>query len=108
MNGRLVAVDSVLASGDTVEIFTSKVEGAGPSRDWLQFAHSPRARSKIKQWFSRERRSDAIDNGRDALVAELRREGLPVQRLADSDALLSVATSMRLDDVEDQIGRAHV
>ncbi|MFM7270557.1 MAG: RelA/SpoT family protein, partial [Actinomycetes bacterium] len=101
VNGRLVAVDSVLASGDTVEIFTSKVEGAGPSRDWLQFAHSPRARSKIKQWFSRERRSDAIDNGRDALVAELRREGLPVQRLADSDALLSVASSMRLDDVED-------
>ena len=76
-----------LASGDTVEIFTSKVEGAGPSRDWLQFVHTPAAASKIRQWFSRERRVDAIDTGRDELVKALRREGLPVQKLAQSDAL---------------------
>ena len=68
VNGRLVPLDSALQSGDTCEIFTSKVEGAGPSRDWLQFVHTPRARSKIRQWFSRERRVDAIDAGRDELV----------------------------------------
>jgi len=100
VNGRLVALDSVLQSGDTIEIFTSKVEGAGPSRDWLQFAHSPRARSKIKQWFSRERRVDVIEAGREDLVGELRREGLPVQRLANSDALTEVATSMHLEDID--------
>ena len=79
VNGRLVPLDSTLASGDTVEIFTSKVEGAGPSRDWLQFAQTPRARTKIRQWFSRERRVDAIDTGRDELVKALRKEGLPIQ-----------------------------
>src|SRR6476469_2614444 len=78
VNGRLVPLDSGLASGDTVEIFTSKVEGAGPSRDWLQFVHSPKARTKIRQWFSRERRVDAIDSGREDLAKALRREGLPV------------------------------
>src|SRR3712207_8636442 len=61
--------DSKLASGDTVEIFTSKVEG-GPSRDWLQIAVSPRARNKIRQWFARERREDAMDTGKDELVQD--------------------------------------
>ena len=88
VNGRLVPLDSTLQSGDTVEIFTSKVGGAGPSRDWLQFVQTPRARSKIRQWFSRERRVDAIDSGREELVKALRREGLPVQKLAQSAALL--------------------
>ena len=84
VNGRLVPLESALQSGDTCEIFTSKVEGAGPSRDWLQFVQTPRARSKIRQWFSRERRVDAIDAGRDELVKALRREGLPVQKLTNS------------------------
>src|SRR6478736_3616543 len=67
VNGRLVPLDSTLVSGDSVEIFTSKVEGAGPSRDWLQFVRTPRARTKIRHWFSRERRVDAIEAGRDEL-----------------------------------------
>ena len=87
VNGRLVALDSALNSGDTIEIFTSKVEGAGPSRDWLQFVQTPKAKAKIRQWFSRERRVDAIETGRDELAKALRREGLPVQRLAKSQAL---------------------
>ena len=62
VNGRLQPLDSKLDSGDTVEIFTSKVEG-GPSRDWLNIAASPRARNKIRQWFSRERREDAMETG---------------------------------------------
>ncbi len=56
VNGRLVPLDTRLASADTVEIFTSKAPTAGPSRDWLNFVASSRARSKIRQWFSRERR----------------------------------------------------
>ena len=73
LNGRLVPLHSELSSGDTVEVVTSKVEGAGPSRDWLQIVVSPRARNKIRQWFSRERREDAIETGREDLVKALRR-----------------------------------
>ena len=109
VNGRLVPLDSTLSSGDTVEIFTSKVQGAGPSRDWLQFVHTPRARSKVRQWFSRERRVDAIENGRDDLVKALRKEGLPVQKLAPT--LTKVAESMHYADLEAlhaAIGEGHV
>ena len=67
VNGRLVSLDHQLTSGDTCEIFTSKVETAGPSQDWLAFVRSPRARNKIRQWFSRERRGDMIENGREEL-----------------------------------------
>ena len=81
VNGRLVPLDSALSSGDTVEVFTSKVEGAGPSRDWLQIVVTPRAKNKIRQWFSRSRREEAIDTGREELVRHMRREGLPVQKL---------------------------
>ncbi len=77
VNGRLVPLDTKLSSGDAVEIFTSKVEGAGPSRDWLKIVATPRASNKIRQWFSRERREDAIDTGRDDLTKALRREGCP-------------------------------
>ena len=111
VNGRLVPLDSALTSGDTVEIFTSKVEGAGPSRDWLQFVHTPKARTKIRQWFSRERRVDAIDTGREELAKALRREGLPVQKLAASKTLLEVAEAMHYADLEAlyaAVGEGHV
>jgi GTP diphosphokinase / guanosine-3',5'-bis(diphosphate) 3'-diphosphatase len=110
-NGRLVPLDSTLRSGDTVEIVTSKVEGAGPSRDWLQFVRTPRARNKIRQWFSRERRIDAIESGRDELVKELRRAGLPVQKLANSPVIREVAESLSyhdLDALHAAIGESHV
>ncbi|MBV8950290.1 MAG: bifunctional (p)ppGpp synthetase/guanosine-3',5'-bis(diphosphate) 3'-pyrophosphohydrolase, partial [Actinobacteria bacterium] len=111
VNGRLVPLDSTLSSGDAVEIVTSKVEGAGPSRDWLQFVQTPRARSKIRQWFSRERRVDAIDNGRDELVKAMRREGLPVQKLAQSNVVTDVAAAMHYADLEAlyaAVGEGHV
>jgi GTP pyrophosphokinase len=111
VNGHLVPLDSQLASGDTVEIFTSKVEGAGPSRDWMQFVQTPRARSKIRQWFSRERRVDAIDTGRDELTKAMRREGLPVQKIAQSNLLADVASAMHyadLDALHAAIGEGHV
>jgi GTP diphosphokinase / guanosine-3',5'-bis(diphosphate) 3'-diphosphatase len=111
VNGRLVPLDSKLNSGDTVEIFTSKVEGAGPSRDWLNIAVTPRATNKIRQWFSRERREDAIDTGRDDLERALRREGLPVQKLSGSPLLKEVAESLNYADVDSlfaAIGEHHV
>ena len=111
VNGRLVPLDSTLVSGDSVEIFTSKVEGAGPSRDWLQFVQTPRARSKIRQWFSRERREDAIETGRDELVKAFRKDGLPVQKLARSSALAHVVEAMSyadLDALYAAVGEGHV
>ena len=111
VNGRLVSLDHQLHSGDTCEIFTSKVETAGPSQDWLAFVKSPRARNKIRQWFSRERRVDMIENGREELAEELRREGLPVQRMWTSDQLKAVIDDLSyvdLDALLAAIGEHHV
>jgi guanosine-3',5'-bis(diphosphate) 3'-pyrophosphohydrolase len=111
INGRLVPLDSQLRSGDTVEIFTSKVPSAGPSRDWLRIAVTPRARNKIRQWFSRERREDAIEAGREELARALRKENLPVQQMAASSSLLSLAETMNyvdLDALHAAIGDGHV
>ena len=111
VNGVLVPLDSALVSGDSCEIFTSKAAGAGPSRDWLQFAETPRAKAKIRQWFSRERRTDAIETGREELVKALRREGLPVQKLQGSAMLRDVAEQMNYGDLESlhaAIGEHHV
>src|SRR3954449_12736639 len=99
VNGRLVPLDAKLQSGDTVEIFTSKVDHA-PSRDWLQIVVTPRARNKIRQWFSRERREDAIENGREELAKALRKEGLPVQKLASSPDLQKLGQSMNYVDLD--------
>jgi guanosine-3',5'-bis(diphosphate) 3'-pyrophosphohydrolase len=111
VNGRLVPLDTKLQSADTVEIITSKVPSAGPSRDWLHIVASPRARNKIRQWFSRERREDAIETGREELSKALRREGLPLQKLATSDRLESLAGTMNytdLDALHAAIGEGHV
>ncbi len=111
VNGRLIPLDSPLSSGDTVEIFTSKVPSAGPSRDWLKIAVSPRARNKIRQWFSRERREDAIETGKDELIKALRKEGLPVQRLTNSPLLVEVAEALNyadLDALHAAVGESHV
>jgi GTP pyrophosphokinase len=111
VNGRLAPLDSQLRSGETVEVFTSKVPSAGPSRDWMKIVVTPRARNKIRQWFSRERREDAIENGRDELVKALRKEGLPVQKLAQGQVLMKLAESMNyldLDALHAAIGDGHV
>jgi GTP diphosphokinase / guanosine-3',5'-bis(diphosphate) 3'-diphosphatase len=99
VNGRLVALESTLDNGDTVEIFTSKAPEAGPSRDWLKFVQSPRARNKIRQWFSKERREAAVDAGKDQLAKAMRKQGLPLQRIAAADSLLDLARELRYADV---------
>jgi GTP diphosphokinase / guanosine-3',5'-bis(diphosphate) 3'-diphosphatase len=100
VNGRLVPLDTELHSADVVEIVTSKSESAGPSRDWLALVKSSRARSKIRQWFQRERREDAIEGGREELTKALRREGLPVTTSLTSSALDGVVKSLNLDDLD--------
>lgn len=99
VNGKLIPLESTLASGDVVEIFTSKAEGAGPSRDWLGFVASPRAKSKIKAWFSKERREESIENGKDHIARAMRKRGLPLQRLMTNQALASIAVDLNQADV---------
>ena len=96
VNGRLVPLDSRLNNGDHVEVLTSKADGTGPSRDWLNFVASPRARTKIRQYFTKERRDEAIEQGKEALAKQLRRAGLPLQRLLTLEYLTAVADSMRM------------
>jgi GTP pyrophosphokinase len=98
VNGRLVPLDTVLRSADVVEIVTSKNDNAGPSRDWLNIAASSRAKSKIRQWFQRERRDDAIEGGREELTKALRREGLPIATSLSSSALDAVISALGLED----------
>jgi GTP pyrophosphokinase len=111
VNGRLVPLDTRLTSGDTVEIFTSKVAGAGPSQDWLKFVVTHRASNKIKQWKTRERREDAIEHGREELIKALRREALPVQKLLKGELFAEIISSMNYADADAlyaAIGENHV
>ena len=110
VNGQLVPLDSTLKSGDRVEIVTAK-DDRGPSRDWLQVVVTPRARNKIRHWFSRSRREEAVESGRDDLVKHMRREGLPVQKLSNSALLAKVAVDLNYADLEalhQAIGENHV
>ncbi|MDN5770406.1 MAG: bifunctional (p)ppGpp synthetase/guanosine-3',5'-bis(diphosphate) 3'-pyrophosphohydrolase, partial [Microlunatus sp.] len=99
VNGRLVSLESELTNGDVVEIFTSKAEGAGPSRDWLTFVKSPRARNKIRHYFTRNRRDESIESGKEALAKQMRKAGLPLQRLLTLEHLTAVAGYFKLSDV---------
>jgi len=111
VNGRLVPLESTLDNGDLVEVFTSKAQGAGPSRDWLTFVKSPRARNKIRSWFSKERREEAIEQGRDAIAKAMRKQNLPVQRLLSTESLTSLAHELRYPDISGlyaAVGENHV
>jgi guanosine-3',5'-bis(diphosphate) 3'-pyrophosphohydrolase len=111
VNGRLVALESSLDNGDTVEIFTSKAMDSGPSRDWLSFVKSARARNKIRHWFSKERREAAAETGKAAIARMMRKQGLPLQRLATADALTAIAHELHYADVSalyTAVGESHV
>ena len=111
VNGRLVALDSRLNSGDTCEILTSTAQDAGPSEEWANFVVSPKAKSKIKQWFSRERMEDLVETGRDDLVEHMRKHGLPVQRVLSSEVFASEREAMNYADdttLFRAIGEGHV
>lgn len=100
VNGRLVPLTHELKSGDTCEIFTSKVDTAAPSKDWLDFVASPKARNKIRQWYSRERRDDLIELGREAFENEFRLERLPISHVMESEFFQEEAVSHGYSDVE--------
>ncbi|MFE3315196.1 RelA/SpoT family protein [Embleya sp. NPDC059213] len=113
VNGRLVPLESRLDNGDLVEVFTSKSETAAPSHDWLGFVKSPRARNKIRQWFSKERREEAIEQGKEGLTRAMRKQGLPLQRLMSGggDTLVTLAHELRYPDISSlyaAIGEGHV
>jgi len=111
VNGRLVPLESKLNNGDVVEIVTNKGEHAGPSRDWLNFVKSPRARSKIKAWFSKERREEAIDAGRESIARQMRKAGLPLQKIFAGHSLLELAHDMHYADIDalySAVGDGHV
>ena len=99
VNGRLVPLESKLDNGDVVEVFTSKAPNAAPSRDWLGYVQSPRARNKIRQWFTKERREEAIEQGKDQIARLMRKENQPLKRLLTHETLTTVAAEMRLADV---------
>ncbi len=100
VNGRLVPLDSRLDNGDTVEVLTSSDENAAPKRDWLEFVQSARARNKIRHWFTRERREESIEGGRDLLAKAIRRQHLPIQRMMSKQSLLALAREMHYEDVD--------
>ncbi len=111
VNGRLVPLESPLDNGDVVEVFTSKAATAAPSQDWLAFVKTPRARNKIRQWFAKERREDAIEAGKDAIQRAMRKQGLPLQRLLSGDALVALAKDLRYPDIASlyaAVGENHV
>ena len=111
VNGRIVTLDSTLTTGDVVEILTSKNPDGGPSQDWLSFVTSTRTRNKIKAWFSKERREEAIEQGKDSLARAMRKQNLPLQRLLTPESLGTVTALLRYDDVSTlyaAIGEGHV
>ena len=92
-------------------MFTSKAEGAGPSQDWLNFVRSTRAKNKIRGWFTKERREEAVEQGKDAIARAMRRQNLPLQRLMNQDSFTEVAQQMRYEDVSAlyaAVGEGHV
>jgi GTP pyrophosphokinase len=106
VNGRIVTFDHVLQNGDIVEIRTSK-SAPGPSRDWLNMAKSGSARTKIKQWFKKERREDNITTGREMFEAEIRSQGLSADAFTDEEflpQLLKRVSFSTLDDLYAAIG----
>jgi guanosine-3',5'-bis(diphosphate) 3'-pyrophosphohydrolase len=111
VNGRLVPLESTLDNGDLVEVFTSKAQGAGPSRDWLTFVKSPRARNKIRSWFSKERREEAVEQGKDSIAKAMRKQNLPIQRLLTTETLTTLAHDLHYPDITSlyaAIGDSHV
>jgi guanosine-3',5'-bis(diphosphate) 3'-pyrophosphohydrolase len=111
VNGRLVPLETKLASGDVVEIFTSKSVDASPSQDWLNFVASSRARAKIKQWFSNERRDDAVESGKELIVKAMRKQNLPLQKLLAADVIVKLAHELRFPDIESlyaAVGENHI
>lgn len=111
INGKLVSLEVALTNGDVVEVVTNKGENAAPSRDWLNFVKSQRARSKIKAWFTRERREEAIDAGKESIARQMRKAGLPIQKILAGETLLQLSHDLNYADIESlyaAVGDGHI
>jgi GTP pyrophosphokinase len=111
VNGKLVPLESHLVNGDVVDIVINKGLNAAPSHDWLNFVTSSRARSKIKAWFSKERKEEAIEAGQESIARQMRKAGLPIQKILGGHALLELAHDLRYEDIEtmyEAVGNGHV
>lgn len=102
VNGRIVPLDYQLKTGDIVEILTSK-HSYGPSRDWLKIAQSSHARSKIKQWYKKEKREENVEKGRESLERELKRLSLEPSQWLTDDKLQEVAKRFAFNDIDDML-----
>lgn len=100
MNGRIVTFDYVLQNGDIVEIRTSK-SAPGPSRDWLSVAKSGSARTKIKQWYKKERREENVIRGREMLEDELKHNGLTLDDVLADEIVSPILKRLSFTCVED-------
>ena len=111
VNGKLVPLESHLINGDVVEVVINKGLNAAPSHDWLNFVTSSRARSKIKAWFSKERKEEAIEAGQESIARQMRKAGLPIQKILGGHALLELAHELRYEDIEslyESVGNGHI
>ena len=111
VNGKLVPLESHLVNGDVVDVLTNKGINAAPSRDWLNFVTSSRARSKIKAWFSKERKEEAIEAGQESIARQLRKAGMPIQKILGGQSLLEIAHDLHYADIEtlyESVGNGHV
>ena len=102
INNRIANIDTKLKNGDIVEILTSK-SAKGPSRDWLTICKSNQARTKIKQWFKKEKREENIVHGRAAFEAEMKREGLAISALDDPEVETQVLKKLSSFDSWDDM-----
>ncbi|WP_040950062.1 RelA/SpoT family protein [Gorillibacterium massiliense] len=102
VNGRIVPLDHRLKNGDIVEILTSK-HSYGPSQDWLKLAQSTHTRSKIKQWFKKEKREENVEKGRESIERELKRMGFEPAVAMTDDKMLEVAGKFNFNDIEDML-----
>ena len=100
VNGRIASIDTPLQNGDIVEILTSK-SAKGPSRDWLNICKSNQARTKIKQWFKKEKREENVAHGRSSFEAEMRRVGLPLSITIDPETAPQLLRKLSFDNWED-------
>ncbi|TCZ77248.1 bifunctional (p)ppGpp synthetase/guanosine-3',5'-bis(diphosphate) 3'-pyrophosphohydrolase [Paenibacillus albiflavus] len=100
VNGRIVPLDHTLKTGDIVEILTSK-HSYGPSQDWIKIAQSSHARTKIKQWFKKEKREENVERGREAIERELRRMGLDPSHFLNDEKLNDIAKKYNFNDPDD-------
>ncbi|WP_416446931.1 RelA/SpoT family protein [Leucobacter sp. HNU] len=111
VNGRLVPLETELHNGDVVEVFTSKDPDAGPNQSWLSFVKSKRAQNKIRQWFTKERRDEAVEQGKEDITKALRKQNLPLHQIMNSEAIQQVALQLRYVDVTGlfaAVGEGHV